>query len=296
VTSALGFTAAIIVLYVADAVSVGSVAISTFASSLVGLIVLLWGMRSRIFGGLAYSRQLLREGLSYGLRTWVGFIAVQINAGADQLLMIGLSTSRELGLYVIAVMLSVLPNAIISSAGSAIVPRVAAGDERLAPQVCRLSMFATALAGVIVAPVAYPFLLYIFGDAFLPAYPMVLILLVAQVPASGSVVLGYALRGAGRPGSVSIADGVALLVTLPGAFLLIPALGGVGAAIVSLVAYGSTFALLLIVGKRHFGGNWWEYVACRPREVATLVTQARRSAVAAIRGVFRRRGGTGASQ
>ena len=87
------------------------------------------------------------------------------------------------------------------------------------------------VCGVGVAVLAYPVLTLLSGPGFQAATTMVVILLVAQIPSSANVVLGFSLRSAGMPGKVSIAELIGLSVTIPGVFALVPVLGGIGAAI-----------------------------------------------------------------
>jgi hypothetical protein len=57
---------------------------------------------------------------------------------------------------------------------------------------------------------------------------------------------------------------------VPALFWLAPVLGGVGAALVSLMAYGTSFALLLTILCRRFDTNLSRLLLVRPADLAAL--------------------------
>ena len=56
------------------------------------------------------------------------------------------------------------------------------------------------------------------------------------------------------------ACGIALAITIPGLLLLLPLLGGRGAALVSLAAYSASFIIQLFAARRIIGGTFGAYV------------------------------------
>ncbi len=93
----------------------------------------------------------------------------------------------------------------------------------------------------------------LFGPEFTAAVPMALVLLAANVPLSTTIVLSSGLQGDGAPLIPSIAEGIALVITVVGLIVLLPPLGGMGAAIVSLAAYSSSCVFQLVVARRRMG-------------------------------------------
>jgi O-antigen/teichoic acid export membrane protein len=226
--------------------------------------------------------------VSYGARSLPGVLAVLLNGRLDQLLMVALSSARELGLYAVAVTLAGAPGRVIGALASAIFPRVAAGEVELVARASRLSLAATLVVSVLVAAISYPTLLLLFGSEFVASMPMVLILLVSGLPAAGSLVLGYSLRSLGRPGTVSAVDAFGLAITIPGALVLIPWLGGVGAAIVTLSANLVIFLGLLATTQRILGLTRREYLRVGPEEIQEAIARLAHPLVAWLR---RRRSG-----
>jgi Na+-driven multidrug efflux pump len=86
------------------------------------------------------------------------------------------------------------------------------------------------------------------------------VLLAARIPLAGISVLTAALAADGAPGATSIGEGIALLITVPGLILLLPTMGGLGAALVSLVAYGTSVGVQLALIRRRLGGTVRSYV------------------------------------
>jgi O-antigen/teichoic acid export membrane protein len=67
-----------------------------------------------------------------------------------------------------------------------------------------------------------------------------------QVLYNGSSALG-------RPGLPSIAEGISMVVTAIGLYLLLPRYGFIGAAIISSIAYTMSFLLMLVLAHNQLG-------------------------------------------
>src|SRR5262249_46311124 len=158
---------------------------------------------------------------------------------------IRLTSSTQLGLYAVAATLASFSLVLTASLQTAIFPRSAREDRDLAMRATRVTLAGVALASLAVGAIT-PFLLpALFGANFSHAVPMALILLAAGVPYAGAQILGVVLTAWGPPKPAARAEMLALAVTLPGVFILIPPFGGGGAAVVSLVAYSASFAAQL---------------------------------------------------
>jgi O-antigen/teichoic acid export membrane protein len=268
------YTVPVVVLAIVGALSVKTVVIATLGSSIAGLLFFApAGLRKR--DGWRVDLSVTREAISYGARALPGVASVMGNGRLDQILMLSLAGSRQLGLYAVAVTFAGTATFLISSIAIAIYPSVAAGEHELIPRACRLSLGTTIICASGGALIAYPMFRLLFGRAFEDAIGMTLILLVAQLPAAGSTVIGYGLRSMGHPGRVSIADSAALVITVPALFVLLPVLGGVGAALVSLCAYTATFALLLRYAVLESGLPASAFVAVRRSDLAEALRQIR---------------------
>jgi O-antigen/teichoic acid export membrane protein len=93
----------------------------------------------------------------------------------------------------------------------------------------------------------------LFGEAFLEAAKPARWLMVASLFQGTNAVAGNALRAMGRPGGPAMAELGGMILTAALLLLLLPGMGGLGAAIASLLAYALTtsiYAYLLISGLR----------------------------------------------
>jgi O-antigen/teichoic acid export membrane protein len=255
----------IVVLYAVGSLTVASSAIVTLAAGLLALIPA-FSLRDAV-RPLSVRIAIAREGVAFGLRTWTGGLASLVNARLDQLLMIRLVSPSELGFYAIAVTMASLATFLTGGLGPPLGQRVAAGERDLAPDAVRMTIAVVTLMGAgaaILTPFVIPLL---FGDAFRDAIDMTLVLLAASIPLAAANVLGTVLVSDGAPNIPSLGEGAALLVTVPGLIVLLPSLGGLGAALVSAVAYSINLGLQVAMARRRLGGSWRAYLLPRPDDV-----------------------------
>jgi O-antigen/teichoic acid export membrane protein len=263
---ALGNAAVIVALFVTHAMTVEAVSIAFIATSVVAVIPALPALRH--VGRLRVNFSLLRSAIPFGLKTWVGTIAVLTNGRLDQLLMISLVSSRQLGLYAVAVTTASLSNQIGYSLSSPLLSRVAAGEREIVSRSLRTTLGFVVLINLMVALITPIFLPLVFGSQFGDAVPMALILLVAAVPLCATMVLSPAMVADGRPSIPAIAEGLTLLITIPGLLLVLPSSGGVGAALVSLVAYSANAAFQLRAACVTFGGRTRDFILFKRSDTA----------------------------
>jgi O-antigen/teichoic acid export membrane protein len=96
--------AAIVVLYAVGRLTVATAAAFTLLGALLSLLP---GLSLLTEAGRPVFRiALAREGVAFGLKSWVGGLAMIANARLDQLLMITVVAPRELGLYAVATTLA----------------------------------------------------------------------------------------------------------------------------------------------------------------------------------------------
>jgi O-antigen/teichoic acid export membrane protein len=258
-------TAAIVVLYATDTLTLRTAAAVFIVVSLLNVIPLLGVLRR--LGPLRFDAPMARGAVAFGIPAWIGLLAYHANISLDQLLMIRLVDSRELGLYAVAVTLAYFSTTITGPLQVAIVPRSARGDRELVIRAFRTIVWligALSAAVALATPLLVPLL---FGSDFSDAIPMVWILLLAGLPLTGTMVLGAALSAAGRPGSPARGELGALAVMIPALFIFLPKWGGVAAAVISLVGYSINLAVQLWTAKRVFGGSLSTYLVLRAEDV-----------------------------
>lgn len=247
--------AAFAVLAVAGSLSVMSAALSQVIATVVGgcflLIVLLRSARAA--SGTTVPG-LTRTLATYGLRGWGSVLGNLVNWRLDQLVLIALVSPKQLGLYVVSVHFAEIPSTAVNAVRNLLFAESAHRNEvAIVARAARIVGFLATLIAVC-GIVAAPLMVWIlFGSDFAESVPMVQLLLVGSIPFCVEQILGAGLLATGRPGRRSLSQMIAALVTVIGLLILAPLLGGVGAALTSLIAYSVSFAITTAQFRRFSG-------------------------------------------
>ncbi|MGI8984557.1 MAG: oligosaccharide flippase family protein [Acidimicrobiales bacterium] len=276
IISPLVWTGGVVALYASGHLDVTSAVIVTLAGSIAAVVPL---ARLAMTGRPRVERDIIRKGIPFGIKTWLGGLSALANVRLDQLLMARLVDASELGLYVVAVTVATFATSILIGAVTTVIaPRIAAGDSGIAAMASRVTialMSAMALGLGLVSPFLVPL---VFGKGFADAVPLAQVLLVGSVPFTGAYVLGTILVYSNHPGRAASADILAAVLTGIGLILLLPSMGAMGAAIVSFAAYSVSFVLVLIWTSRSLGLRFSDLVVVTRADLAVL-WQAARGAV-----------------
>ena len=195
----------------------------------------------------------VRQVWSFGLRSWVGTLSNAMSGRLDQVLLVGMASSAQLGRYAVAVSAANVTIPIGQGAASAVLPHLRRGGLRSWAELVRavLTVGATAtgvsLAVAAVAPLLLPLL---FGEGFRGALVPLLLLLPGQVAGAMAEVLRADLSSRGHPGQASLCQGIAAAVTV---VLIVPAVHRhdiAGAAVVTTIAYVSMFISAAVLARR----------------------------------------------
>jgi O-antigen/teichoic acid export membrane protein len=259
-TVLIPFTLYLIGITVADILGDLTVAAASAAWIAGSLLALVPGIPVLVRSRPRFRLSIARAGVSFGLRSWVGGLAQMANTRLDQLLMITVVAPRELGLYAVAVTIAGSSSLAAGGLAPPLMTRIAAGERRLMSQAVRRMIVATIAVNIVLAAVSPLLLIGLFGAQFRGAYPMVLILLCAQVPLVGASVLSGALQADGAPLIPTIGEGIALVLTVAGLALLLGPLGGVGAAIVSVAAYGASCSFQVSRARGRIEASFGEFL------------------------------------
>ncbi|MDA0163866.1 oligosaccharide flippase family protein [Solirubrobacter ginsenosidimutans] len=249
--------AAIVVLFAVGRLTVATAAAATMVAGVLVIAPAASLLAER--GRPVFDAAVAREGIVMGLKTWLGGLAYTANVRLDQLVMITAVSSRELGLYAVAASLAGASTAFTSAVTPPLLTRTAAGQTIL-PQTLRITLLTTTAISIAIAAVTPILLRVLFGPEFGAATLMTFILLAAAIPLAGGAVIGAALQGDGAPAVPSLAEGLALVITVGGLWLTLGPLGAVGAAIVSLVAYSASFVFQLVAARRRWPASLRQYL------------------------------------
>lgn len=217
-----------------------------------------------------FEPRILRKARNIVGSAWIIQSSQLMNHRLDQLLMVSLVSRQQLGFYAIAVTVSGIAGSLAPAVATVAYPKMAAGEILDVARIVRqtlLAVGASSLLAAVVAPLLVPLA---FGSAFLPALPMLWILLLANVPLGGVGVLASIYTGRGRIGLASFSEVVAVGLTIVGLVLFLPSTAGIGAASISFAAYSVNFLWLLTMARKDFGGSSSDYLVVPATEIRVL--------------------------
>ncbi|MET1033929.1 MAG: oligosaccharide flippase family protein [Arthrobacter sp.] len=221
--------------------------------------------------GPAASADLAR----YASALWPGLVVGIALSRADQLLIVPLSDTEQLGIYAVAVTIAdaaLVLNAAVRDVVFA--AESARNDDARLQRAARLSTAATLLGAVALLAASAWSVPFLFGPGFAPAVPVTALLLLGVVLGNPGSVAGAGLNARGRPGLRSLSLVLALAANLVLLLLLVPALGAVGAALAKVagnIVAGNTNLLWL---RLFHGQRIRDYVGLRRGDLRTDVAAA----------------------
>jgi O-antigen/teichoic acid export membrane protein len=250
-------TAGLVTLALVDRLTVGGATVVFLLAHVAALVASALGLRTML-PTLRVDKEVARNLLWFGVRSHSGNLTSMLNERLDQLLISILLAPTQLGLYVIAVTLTSLTGLVGSSVSLVALPSLAQLPPGPAREQAAQRLVASTLIGSLAVTVPVLLLLpwligTFFGSSFQAAAPSARVLLLAAVVFSTNRVLSAILRAVGRPLDAGWAELLALAVTSVGLATLLPALGLLGAAVTSLLAYASSMGWMTYRAKSALG-------------------------------------------
>lgn len=278
----IGFLGLLVGLWLAIRPSVAAV-IALFAAArlvAVSIGILSWLRLRRLFPEVTLSRHELRDAhraaLTFGIPTFVGYLLTLATYRVDTVLLGGMRSAYDVGLYTAAAAMVEFMWVIPDATGQILVTQVAADP---APQVtAKLTrttvaiMVLTALAFTILAS---PLVQLIYGDEYARAANLVPPLAVAGLALGLWKVLVGDLAGRGfvRPRARTALIAVAGMLSAD--LALIPAYGSMGAALGSVFGYALAAAVIARQWILITGGSGKDLLLVRRGDIADLVRRTR---------------------
>jgi O-antigen/teichoic acid export membrane protein len=249
-------------------------AVSTWIGGMtLGTLVMAWAVIRRLGGFGRPDPALARQMLSFGLKAHLGRAMLFGNYRADQWILGVMSSSRELGLYSVAVawseVLFFLPTTLVAVQRPDLVRATPEEARKRASLVLRgaLALTLGCTVGIIVLA---PFLCTtIFGDSFSGSVEMLRVLALGSFGIATLKLLGNALTAQRRPLLETAGVAVAFVTVFALDFALIPEHGGLGAAIASAVSYTLGGLAVAVIFGRSLGGRAADLVP-RPSDLSAL--------------------------
>ncbi len=220
--------------------------VAQLANTTTALICVLLALRPR----WRPSPRVFKRTLRFGLKYYVGVVTSFTTLRLDQMMLAGMATSVELGLYVIAVRLSEVMTLLASSVSDVLMPEVASssGSDRSLKILTRSLRQTMYVYLILLLPLvaASPLVLsYGFGSDFIAAAPALRILLVGSMVWSAAAIINSGLNGLGYAGLTTISRLSSAVITVLTLLVWLPKYGIVGAALSSLAGYSAMFVFAL---------------------------------------------------
>ena len=238
-------------------------------------------------------RQTVRTLLSFSLRSYVGTLAHQGFLRIDVLFVSARLGPRAVGIYAqaagLAERMMTLGHAMYSSSASRLGGDPPDRAAELTAELVRVLLLILAPVGIVLALLAEPIMLLLFGSAFEAAAKPFAILLPGTICLTiWSVLSLYIVSSLHRPGLTTLIQGAALIVSVPLYWLAVRDWGYNGAAVVSTLVYAGLLAAGMAILLRSPHVSWRQL---RPtahdvrhmRDLARAALAAARSAALARR-------------
>jgi len=265
----------------AGALTATSASVTWVGGQLLGLLLIMWFLSRRSAGFGRADVDIARRTLRFGLKAHIGRALNAANYRLDQWLLGALAGARELGLYSVAVacseVLFLLPTTLAKVQRPDLARATRSAAARKAAAVFRASVvinIPSAAALVVAAPVLS---VALFGASFNGSIDDLRILAAGAFGVTAVKLLGDALTAQRRPLLSSVAIGFGCVFTVALDLILIPRLGGLGAAIASTIAYSAGGIMAATLFLRTLGGrprDLWPGLA----DIAKLARVGRRLA------------------
>jgi antigen flippase len=222
----------------------------------IGYVALVWYVvLRRVQGRYRPLRSTVTPMLRFGIPCMLGSIPQGLNLRLDQLLMVSLVPSAQLGLYAAAFAWSNVLNPILMGISLTLFPRVAqiespAHQAAMMSQLVRIGVLLALLCGAI-AWLITPFAVRaLFGDKFLPSVSAARVLVMAAIVLSVARLFEDGLRGLGRTWAITWSEGLGLAVTAILLWAWLRPFGIMGAAYASLLSYSTVLVCLIAFSVR----------------------------------------------
>jgi O-antigen/teichoic acid export membrane protein len=281
--SAAGTLAVLLLCVVVDLDVLGA-ALAGLAATLLGLLVAAAMLsRERLRLRPRVDRAYLGPALSFGLRAQLANLLAYSTARVDLLIVYALASSRDAGLYSVALTLGTITGFVAIALSFASFPRMTGMPEAearmLTAEMVRMATILGTVLAVILGLVLSTLISVLLGTSFAGALVPGLVLLAANVVWGGQWLLSRALAARGDPSLLirSFALNLATMVALD--LLLVAVAGATGAALGTLLASFAGLAVCLRTYRQH--GVPASAFIPRRADVLRLAALARQTARAA---------------
>lgn len=219
---------------------------------------------------------LAREALRYGIRAYPASVISFLNLRSDQFVLGYLAGTASVGQYSVAVTVAELLLFFPRALSTALLPRITRADpdsaRHMAASACRHTIGGALISAAVLIPIGL-LIPAVFGAAYRPSVAPFFVLLPGLAAYALAPVLSTYFSGQlGRPTVSSLFAAMSLILDFALVWMLIPALGVVGAALASTLAYVLTVISMLGYFHRSTRVELREMLALKAADLAAYRT------------------------
>ncbi|MBK8955144.1 MAG: polysaccharide biosynthesis C-terminal domain-containing protein [Saprospiraceae bacterium] len=220
-----------------------------------------------------------KESFNYGLKSWLGDVAIRANLRFDQMILGAIGPIKNLGLYNIAVKFSEIIWFIPDSLGPVLFNKLAVVESeesrlKLLFRIHRIIFWICFLIAILWSLVlvflVFPFFFYQHASALIG---LVMILLPGTLVLVSSKILTKLYSSSGHVIWTSYISIAGSLVSVILSISLIPRLSATGAAIASILAYFTMSCMANFILIKNFKFQWSEIISIRRSDFIWLLEQ-----------------------
>ena len=251
------YCVSIITLKLQNVLSVESMIYAQILIQSVYLVVSVAFLYKFILRKLLFNIDLLQAQtmLNYSVKVWFGDISQLANSRIDQFLIGFFLTSKDLGIYTVAVSVAGFTSIFANAIRTIIVPTVAGKNsfEDKSNEIVfyfkKYWIFSLIFHPIFALNISL-LVPYIFGNQYSESVIISQILIIGYLFINAKTVLAGGIQGIGFPEIISIVEFIGMIISLIFSYLLIQNLGLLGVAISVSLAYFSQFVGLIIFTER----------------------------------------------
>ncbi len=229
---------------------------------------------------LGFSMSTQKDLLSYGARGHFDTLFQKLLLRIDFIFVSSFLGNEALGYYAMATaaaeLLLTLPNSLTIPLFSFFMKRSNNDTDSVTPIVLRVLMFSMVILAIVFAIFGRILILILFGEAYLPAYEPLTLLLPGIVFLSYCSLVRLDFLGRNRPGTVSIISGIAVVLNIGLNILLVSDYGINGVAMASTVSYFVAAIGLHIIHRKMTGLTMRETLILRRSDIEMLTKMVKR--------------------
>ncbi len=188
--------------------------------------------------------------IKYGGAMHLGIILNEMEYRIDIFLLLLFLSPTEVGIYSVSVAMAQILWYVTNSVNNVLFPRISSqtdNDISFFNHVLKYVLFANISIAILLVISGYPLVLILYGNDFLGAYPVFLVLLPGLIADVMSRTIISWIKGIGQPLLLSYVSAITLIANIGLNCLLIPKFGIMGAAVSSTLSYSLRSVILLSI-------------------------------------------------